>query len=320
MNLNVASLLRAVIVVSTASALAGCMAASGESPEGLEETSAGKAQAVSTGDVVARAREWVNVQMPYCGGPNGGADVLCGGTCVRTGASANAAWDAYRSDCSGLVSYAWGLPAPGRITSTLPAVSQEISGWDLEPGDILNNSYHVVLFSGWVNRDAGTARVIHEPDCGRVASEVTVQLGLGSGSYVTLWSDGYTALRYVNIEGGGGGGVSPGGGGGCGDLTYQGACDGNVLSWCEGGSTKTYDCGANGKACGWESDSVGNNCVASGQALPPEVPQNKCGDVDYLGYCDGNTLVWCQEGELKTYACGGMTCAWQSDSEGNNCL
>lgn len=319
MSLNVASLLRAAIVLSAASALAGCMAATDGAPEGAEETAAGsRAEAVSASDVVSRAREWVNVGMPYCGGPNGGADVLCGGTCYRTGAAASPAWDAYRSDCSGLVSYAWGLPAPGRVTSTLPGVSQEISGWALAPGDILNNDYHVVLFSGWVDRDAGTARVIHEPDCGRVASEVTVTLALGSGSYVTLWGDGYTALRYVNIEGAGGGGEPSGGA--CGAVTYQGACEGDVLTWCEGGSLRTYDCGATGKSCGWESSSVGNNCLATGGAIPEEAPQNNCGGVTYIGYCDGNTLVWCQEGQLRSFDCGGKACGWESDAEGNNCL
>src|SRR4051794_12183704 len=36
---------------------------------------------------IARGRQWVDVGMPYCGGPNHGGDVLCGGTCVRSGAS-----------------------------------------------------------------------------------------------------------------------------------------------------------------------------------------------------------------------------------------
>ena len=82
-------------------------------------------------------------------------------------------------------------------------------------------------------------------------------------------------------------------------------------------------CSVNGKACGWEGDAVGNNCVESSAPAPaPSVPENSCGGVDYHGYCDGNTLVWCQEGQLRTYDCGSdsLSCSWQSDAEGNNCL
>lgn len=300
-------------------ACGACSAADG-GPSATDESLSGRnLEALSTADIVGRAREWVNVAMPYCGGPNGGADVLCGGTCVRTGAAKNPAWDAYRSDCSGLVSYAWGLPAPGRITSTLPEVATPIAGTDLAPGDILNNSYHVVLFVEWVNKAAGTAKVIHEPDCGRVASEVQVVLTVNSSSSVSLWSDGYTALRSNNAQAS----PAPGGGGNaCGDLTYQGKCDGNALSWCENGGVRSYDCAAAGKECVWESDSVGYNCVVPAVPPPPDVPVNNCGGLDYLGKCDGNTLVWCQEGQLKSFDCSGsaQTCAWQSDTEGFNCL
>src|SRR6185503_4418475 len=191
------SLCATLTLAAAATLLAGCLAENSD-PGAAEGISSGRVQALSADEAVARAREWVNVGMPYCGGPNGGADVLCGGTCKRGGDAANPAWDAYRSDCSGLVSYAWGLPAPGEVTGTLPGVSTEISGWDLAPGDILNNSHHVVLFSGWLDQNAGKAQVIHEPDCGRVASEVTVWLGLSGGSAVSLWGEGYTALRYVN--------------------------------------------------------------------------------------------------------------------------
>src|SRR5262245_44560606 len=32
---------------------------------------------------LARARQWIDVKMPYSGGPNGGKDLICGGTCER---------------------------------------------------------------------------------------------------------------------------------------------------------------------------------------------------------------------------------------------
>lgn len=266
MDRTLASTLFAALILSTAP-LAGCLTDNTEPEASAEKTAAGRGLALSADDAIARARKWVDVGMPYCGGVNGGHDVLCDGTCVRTGAASTPEWDAYRSDCSGLVSYAWGLPAPGRVTSTLPEVANPISGYDLAPGDILNNDHHVVLFSGWLDKGSGKAQVIHEPDCGKVATELTVWLGLGDGANVSLWGEGYTALRYVDIESGGGSSNSGDPGGqppakeGCGDLDYTGACDGTVLRWCEDDAVKSFDCAARGAVCGWQSDDIGNNCL-----------------------------------------------------------
>ena len=131
-------------------------------------------------EAVRRARSWVEVAMPYCGGPNGGKDVLCGGTCSRTGAAAKPEWDAYRSDCSGFVSYAWGMKAPGRTTRTLAphddAESSVITVDELAPGDALNNDSHVMLFGGWADKAAGTAILLQAHRCGKVASEKTIKL------------------------------------------------------------------------------------------------------------------------------------------------
>jgi hypothetical protein len=122
-----------------------------------------------------RARSWIDVEMPYCGGTNGGHDVICGGTCVRDGASKNAEWDRYRSDCSGFLSWSWGLSAPGRSTGGLAPFSSEVSAVievsALVPGDALNGNGHVMLWGGWVDEGAGKARVLQESRCGLAASE-----------------------------------------------------------------------------------------------------------------------------------------------------
>ena len=137
-------------------------------------------------DAVARAREWVAAKVPYCGGPNGGKDVICGGTCTRTGTAENKAWDAYRSDCSGLVSFAWDLPAPGHTTSDFAPfatdVSKEITVAALMPGDALNNDEHVMLFAGWKNAEMTEADIIQESDCGKVANEQTLTLSYDAGA------------------------------------------------------------------------------------------------------------------------------------------
>lgn len=55
---------------------------------------------------------------------------------------------------------------------------------------------------------------------------------------------------------------------------------------------------------------------------PQPEPSGGCGDVDYYGYCDGGTLVWCENAALRSFDCAnvGMTCGWQDDAVGNNCL
>ena len=113
------------------------------------------AEAVTRCDVLARAQAWVDAQVPY-------------------------SWDAwytdptsgvccYRSDCSGLVSAVWELPAPGHTTYSFAGgpwddgVTHVISPSELQPGDALNHpgspsagTGHVMLYvsgdfnSGWV--------------------------------------------------------------------------------------------------------------------------------------------------------------------------
>jgi hypothetical protein len=124
---------------------------------------------------LARARAWIDADMPYCGGPNGGKDVICGGTCSRSGSAKAAEWDTYRSDCSGFVSWSWALPAPGQTTRTLAPYGTKVSALitvdELEPGDALNGSGHVMLFGGWADKAAGKALVLQESRCGTTAHE-----------------------------------------------------------------------------------------------------------------------------------------------------
>lgn len=104
---------------------------------------------------------------------------------------------------------------------------------------------------------------------------------------------------------------------GCGGITYAGTCSGATLTWCENNQLRTFNCSSTGKVCGWQSDSVGNNCIS---APPP--PTNECSSLGYLGRCDGSTLRWCEGGTVKSYNCAstGKVCGWQSNTVGYNCL
>lgn len=60
-----------------------------------------------------------------------------------------------------------------------------------------------------------------------------------------------------------------------------------------------------------------------GGAPPPQPPvESGCGDVDYAGRCDKNTLVWCENGVRKTVDCAtrGKVCSWKNDAEGHDCV
>jgi hypothetical protein len=81
-----------------------------------------------------RAESWVEAGVPY---------------------SMDATRDGYRTDCSGFVSMAWGLPE-SLTTVTLPEVCRPIAASELRAGDVLLNTApgsagHVVLFDRWAN-------------------------------------------------------------------------------------------------------------------------------------------------------------------------
>ena len=119
---------------------------------------------------VQRALEWVNVSMPYCQAANNAYDSTCARTCTRTGAADKPEWNSYRSDCSGLISYAWGLPAPGLTTAGFAPYGNGATTVDastIQVGDALNKKPrgHIILFAGWVDQASGLARIIEEPNC-----------------------------------------------------------------------------------------------------------------------------------------------------------
>jgi hypothetical protein len=209
MSLRAAHPLTSLLLLGASLALAGCASQpSGDgdaepAPESIGEA----AQAITSADVVARAQQWLDVQMPYCQAPNNGYDSACGYTCNRSAAASSAEWDPYRSDCSGFVSWAWGLPAPGRVTWQLApydnAVSHEIDATELQPGDALNintNAHqHVMLFMGWVN-GTSQVKVWQESNCNEVAHESTFNVASLNGPVVDVGWSTFHAIRYDSIE------------------------------------------------------------------------------------------------------------------------
>ncbi len=98
----------------------------------------------------------------------------------------------------------------------------------------------------------------------------------------------------------------------CGAVSGYGTCDGQTLTWCDGGAVKERDCEACGERCALLSPDEGFSCVPS-----------DCGDLDRLGECDGAVSKWCDAlGQVVTEDCGaeGTTCEFLGDVLGNYCL
>ena len=195
----------AASLVLGASFLTGCSSSSAPAEDGVDQSAASE---LTRGDAIGRAEQWVGAQLLYRQSANHARDFdsSCSAVCERTD---NAAWDAYRSDCSGLVSWAWGLPAPGRTTYGFApfdtSVTQEIAASDLQPGDAVNNDEHVMLFKNWAG--PGVATFIEEPGCSSstpYAHEFTSSVSI-SGSIIHVSYNGMTfhAIRFDGIQEGG---------------------------------------------------------------------------------------------------------------------
>lgn len=120
-------------------------------------------------DALKLASTWAEVNLKYCqttyGQPD--PDQSCSHICDRT---SNHYWDDYRSDCSGFVSYCYGLKAPGNVTSefapfdtTFSKVLFNVS--DLAPGDLINAvpREHIMIFVKWLNKEHTQAEFLEEP-------------------------------------------------------------------------------------------------------------------------------------------------------------
>ncbi|MGK5640913.1 hypothetical protein ACSNOK_21750 [Streptomyces sp. URMC 126] len=144
------------------------------------------APAVTRAEVLQRAKSWLTA--------NNGRPVPY---------SQNAYWkDGYRQDCSGYVSMALRLPAPGPNTVKLKSrtYSRQIAMKDLAPGDLVIKAdsdsadfRHVVIFDGWAD-GAHTAYKSYE-QAGVVGTRWKQH------SYGVSGRDGYHAYRPVNITG-----------------------------------------------------------------------------------------------------------------------
>jgi len=204
------SILSKALAVSTLVGAAVTLSASGCAVDPTEDESTAyddSASALTRGQAVARADEWVSAKLHYCQAPYHGSnwpqDTACSHYCNR---QEHKSWDPYRSDCSGLVSWAWELPAPGRVTGGFAPYTNDIThtikATSLQEGDAVNNSDHIMLFVKWIQVNH-EAEFIEEPGCSsatpyahRVNSHVELN---GSSIHVDYNGMTFTAIRYHKI-------------------------------------------------------------------------------------------------------------------------
>jgi acylphosphatase len=173
---------------------------------------------ITTSNVVSRAQEWVNAGLHYCQSAYEAVDGdnACWaweGASHRCRRESNEAWNKYRSDCSGFVTFAWGLPPVGDggyVTGDFApfdnSFSHAIAPDDLQPGDALNlvTNEHIVLFVAWIDK-GHSARFMEEPGCSAsepYAHEFTSDVTFKDGNVVIAYegSTPFTPIRFDGIQ------------------------------------------------------------------------------------------------------------------------
>ncbi|CAN5475867.1 hypothetical protein BH09MYX1_BH09MYX1_26340 [soil metagenome] len=190
-----------LLVCASLTLLPLAAACSSSTDDPTEDDTESSVDAITRGEIMTRAQQWVNLGVPYCGGVRGGTDYICGGTCYRP----SAAWNNYRTDCSGYVSWAWQVTDD---PSTYEYVNDRSgnNGWHTIPinsmtvGDAVVAKGHIKLFNKFVG--SSSADIYEEYDCDKVARHTTQGFSR-SGSFVYFNGDSrpYHAIRRNALTG-----------------------------------------------------------------------------------------------------------------------
>ncbi len=101
----------------------------------------------------------------------------------------------------------------------------------------------------------------------------------------------------------------------CGGETYEGRCSGDTAIWCENNQIQSQDCAAEGKVCVFDSDKSYYACREDQSQQPPD----NCQGETWEGRCSGNTVIWCEDDEVKSINCS-TRCGWDDVKDIYNCL
>lgn len=97
----------------------------------------------------------------------------------------------------------------------------------------------------------------------------------------------------------------------CNGESFTGRCDGDRVVWCENQQVQATDCAAQDKVCAFSSQNQYYACVSPAQVDP-------CNGETYVGRCDGNKVIWCENQQVQTSTCSG-SCAFDTQQGYYNC-
>lgn len=97
--------------------------------------------------------------------------------------------------------------------------------------------------------------------------------------------------------------------GGCGEIDYQGQCDGTVAEWCDNGQVRRRDCSERGQVCDYVNDEVGFFCTEG----------DPCEGLNSAGVCRGDEVLRCRFGQLRTEDCPALGQICTTDDGGSFC-
>ncbi|MDX3228524.1 VCBS repeat-containing protein, partial [Streptomyces sp. ME19-01-6] len=196
-------------------------------------TATAAAQPISRNEVITRAKSWLIPSVPY-----------------SQSAYHTNQYGTYRTDCSGYVSMAWGLPGKpqdpngGTNTVGLTQISNAIGKEDLRTGDALidangdENTRHAVLFEKWADA-AHTSYWGYEQagGTGTIYRKIPYPYSSTPGDY--------KPYRYRNIVDGGPKGSS---------VSGDGKAD--IVTVLDNGDVKAWRNGAGFAQMPWDADVV----------------------------------------------------------------
>ena len=106
----------------------------------------------------------------------------------------------------------------------------------------------------------------------------------------------------------------------CEGETWEGRCDGDTVVWCENEQVNRQDCSADGKVCGFSEENQYYACLE--QPEEPEEPADPCAGETFVGRCDGDTVVWCENEQVNRQDCSadGKVCGFSEEKQYYACL
>jgi hypothetical protein len=153
-------------------------------------------------------------------------------------------------------------------------------------------------------------------------------------------------LSWLGVSGSGGGSApapapdpTPPPQDNCQGETYEGRCDGETVIWCENNQVRIKDCAALNMQCLYDSQKKYFGCGTKSDPPPPPAPppsdpppsdpppptppSDPCQGETYKGRCDGETVVWCEDNQIKTLQCNpaaNMKCGFDKFKNIYNCV